>query len=96
MQLQCSEDVRANNHAVTRNGLKPQIATPSGRCPPHDVDLFNNVGQSKYAFVSMLISLNELPSMCKIQKNICYKMRLLGVINVQKKNKLAVIYESGL
>ena len=49
------------------------------------IDLFHNGGQIKYSFVLMLISLSNLAAMCKIQKNVCAKMRPVSLINIDTK-----------
>ena len=45
------------------------------------IDLFHNGGQIKYSFVLMLISPTSLPTTSTFQKNICFKMRAVGLIN---------------
>lgn len=41
--------------------------------------------QLKYSFVLMLISLSSLTTTIKFQKNICLRMREVGVININTK-----------
>ena len=48
-------------------------------------DLFHNCGQIKHSFVLMLISLTSLAMTSKFQKNICFKMRAEGLINIKTK-----------
>ena len=59
------------------------------------LEFFHNGGQIKYSSVLMLISLSSLAATSKFQKNICFKMRAVGPINVQKNVKEVTIYESG-
>ena len=40
-----------------------------------EIDLFHNGGLSTYSFVGMIISLSDLFSMCKIQKNSYFQTR---------------------
>ena len=61
-----------------------------------EIDLFHNGGQVKYCFVLMLISLTSLATTSKSQKNFCFKMRAVGLINRQKDVEVVTIYESGL
>ena len=49
------------------------------------IDLFHNGSQIKYSFVLMLISLSSLATTSKFQKNICFKMRAVGLINTKTK-----------
>ena len=49
------------------------------------MDLFHNGGQRKYSFVLMLISLSSLATTSKFQKNICFRMRVEGLININTK-----------
>ena len=49
------------------------------------IDLFHNGDQIKYSFVLMLISLTGLATMSKFQKNICFKTRAVGLINIKTK-----------
>ena len=49
------------------------------------IDLFHNGGQIKYSFVLMLISLTSLVTTSKFQKNICFKTRAVGLINIKTK-----------
>ena len=49
------------------------------------IDLFHNGGQIKYSFVLMLISPTSLATKSAFQKNICFKMRAVGVINIKTK-----------
>ena len=51
----------------------------------YNIDLFHNGGQIKYSFVLMLISLTSLITTSKFQKNICFKTRAVGVINIKTK-----------
>ena len=46
------------------------------------IDLFHNGGQIKYSFVLMLISPTSLATTSKFQKNICFKTRAVGLINI--------------
>ena len=46
------------------------------------IDLFHNGGLIKYSSVLMLISLSSLATASKFQKNICLKMREVGLINM--------------
>ena len=52
---------------------------------PAEIDLFHNGGQIKYSFVLMLISLTSLSTTSKFQKNICFKTRAVGLINIKTK-----------
>ena len=61
-----------------RMGKEPQIEISN-------IDLFHNGGQIKYSFVLMLISLTSLAMTSKFQKNICFKTRAVGVINIKTK-----------
>ena len=47
------------------------------------IDLFHNGGQIKHSFVLMLISLSSLATTSKFQKNVCFKMRAVGLINIK-------------
>ena len=49
------------------------------------IDLFHNGGQIKYSFVLMPVSLTSLATTSKFQKNFCFKMRPLGLINIKTK-----------
>ena len=49
------------------------------------IDLFDNGGQIKYSFILMLISPTSLAAMSKFQKNICFKTRAVGLINIKTK-----------
>ena len=49
------------------------------------IDLFHNGSQVKYSFVLMLISLSSLATTSKFQKNICVKMRAVGLISIKTK-----------
>ena len=49
------------------------------------IDLFHNGGQIKYSFVSMLKSPTSLATTSKFQKNICFKTRAVGLINIKTK-----------
>ena len=49
------------------------------------IDLFHNGGQIKYSSVLMQISLSGLATTSKFQKNICFKMRPVGLININTK-----------
>ena len=49
------------------------------------MDHFHNGTQIKQSFVSVLISLSGLTMMSKFQKNICFKMRAIGLININIK-----------
>ena len=51
----------------------------------YTIDLFHNGGQIKYSFVLMLISLTGLATTSKFQKNICFKTRAVGLINIKTK-----------
>ena len=55
----------------------------SSSCNP--IELFHNGGQIKYSFVLMLISLTSLATTSKFQKNICFKTRAVGLINIKAK-----------
>ena len=62
------------------------------------IDLFHNGSQIKYSSVLILISLSILATTSKFQKNICFKMRAVGLININAtecKGKVAIC-ESGL
>ena len=63
---------------MNSNGFKVKNKTFS-------VDLFRNGGQIKYSLVLMLISLSSLATTSKFQKNICFKMRAVGLININTK-----------
>ena len=45
-------------------------------------DLFHNGGQIKYSFILMLITLSSLATTSKFQENICFKMRAVGLTNI--------------
>ena len=60
------------------------------------IDLFHNGGQINYSFVLMLISPTNLATTSKFQKNICFKARAAGLININTKECEVAIYESGL
>ena len=47
--------------------------------------LFHNGGQIKYSFVLMLISPTSLATKSKFQKNIYFKTRAVGLINIKTK-----------
>ena len=49
------------------------------------MDLFHNGGQINYSFVLMLISPTNLATTSKFQKNICFKTRAVGLININTK-----------
>ena len=49
------------------------------------IDLFHNGGQIKYSSVLMLISLTSPATTSKFQKNICFKTRAVGPININTK-----------
>ena len=49
------------------------------------IDLFHNGGQINYSFVLMLISFSSLATTSKFQKNISFKTRLVGLININTK-----------
>ena len=49
------------------------------------IGLFHNGDQIKYSFVLMLISLSSLAMMSKFENNICFKMRAVGLININAK-----------
>ena len=49
------------------------------------IHLFHNGGQIKYSFVLMLISPTSLATTSKFQKNICFKTRAVGLINIKTK-----------
>ena len=49
------------------------------------IDLFHIGGQIRYSFVLMLISLTSLVMTSKFQKNICFKTRAVGLINIKTK-----------
>ena len=51
----------------------------------HAIDFFHNGGQIKYSFVLMLISPTSLVRASKFQKNICFKTRAVGLINIKTK-----------
>ena len=55
----------------------------SSSCNP--IELFHNGGQITYSFVLMLISLTSLATTSKFQKNICFKTRAVGLINIKAK-----------
>ena len=59
-----------------RMGKEPQIEISN-------IDLFHNGGQIKYSLVLMLISLTSLAMTSKFQKNICFKTKAVGVINIK-------------
>ena len=52
---------------------------------PWCIDLFHNGGQINYSFVLMLISPTNLATTSKFQKNICFKTRAVGLININTK-----------
>ena len=49
------------------------------------IDLFHNGDHIKYYFVLMLISLSSLATTSTFQKNFCFKMRAVGLININTK-----------
>ena len=49
------------------------------------IDLFHNGGQIKYSFVLMVISPISLSTTSKFQKNVCFKTRAVGLINIKTK-----------
>ena len=51
-------------------------------CP---IDLFHYSDQVNYSFVLMLISPTNLATTSKFQKNICFKTRAVGLININTK-----------
>ena len=51
----------------------------------HAIDLFYSGGQVKYYFVLMLMTRFSLAMTSKFQKNICFKMRAVGLININTK-----------
>ena len=55
------------------------------RLPSNSIDLFHNGGQIKYSFVLVLISPTNLATKSKFQKNICFKTRAVGLINIKTK-----------
>ena len=55
------------------------------------IDHFLNGGQIKYSFVLTLISLSSL-----FQKNICFKMRKVGLINIKTKDCKSGLCEHAL
>ena len=48
----------------------------------NSIDLFHKWRPINYSFVFMKISPSSLVSMCKIQKNFYFEMRLVGLINI--------------
>ena len=50
-----------------------------------EIDLFHNGNQMNYSFVLMLISPTNLTITSKFQKNICFKTRVVGLININTK-----------
>ena len=59
------------------------VMSRGGSCP--GIDLFHNGGQINYSFVLMLISPTNLATTSKFQKNICFKTRAVGLININTK-----------
>ena len=53
-------------------------------CKIPTIDLFHNGGQIKYS-VLMLRSFSSLATASKFQKNICFKMRAVSLININTK-----------
>ena len=49
------------------------------------IDLFHNGGQIKHSSVLTLISLSSLATTSTCQKNFCFKMRAVGLININTK-----------
>ena len=49
---------------------------------PLKKDLFHNGGQIKYFSVLMPISLSSVARKSKFQKTICFKIRAVGLINI--------------
>ena len=49
------------------------------------IDLFHDGSPIKYSFVLMLIHLSSLATTSKFQKNICFKMRVVGLISINTK-----------
>ena len=51
------------------------------------MDLFHNVDQIKYSPVFMSISLSSLSTTSKFEKNICFQMRAVNLINKNTKER---------
>ena len=61
------------------------------------IDLFHNGGQIKYSSVVMLICLSSLATTSKFHKNVCFKMRAVGLIYIStKESKSGRRYKNGL
>ena len=72
-----SEDKNQSTCSL-RMGKEPQIEISN-------IDLSHYGGQIKYSFVLMLTSLTSLAMTSKFQKNICFKARAVGAINIKTK-----------
>ena len=70
-----------NKDFATRLALKKRLRG-NQKWP---IDFFHNGGQIKYSFVLMLISPTSLVTASKFQKNICFKTRAVGLINIKTK-----------
>ena len=57
----------------------------------HPIDLFHNGGQIKYLSVLMLISLSSIAMTSKFQKNFCFKMRAVRLININRWSPLPAL-----
>ena len=85
---------------MSRNAASRDI--PRAGCQgdyPHapllvSIGLFHNGGQIKYSFVLMLINPTSLTTTGKFQKNICFKTRAVGLINIKTK-ECEVVYRVG-
>ena len=65
--------------------LASRETSPIHYCILHSVDGFHNGDRLQNSFVLMLISLSNLAIMGKIQKNICNKVKRVGLINIDTK-----------
>ena len=70
----------------SNNDNKSQIFLLHSRYFVHtSIDFFHDGGQIKCSSVVMPISLSSLATKSKFQKNICFKTRTVGLININTK-----------
>ena len=67
------------------NPRSPRVTSISAVSYDGLIDLFHNGGQINYSFVLMLISPTNLATTSKFQKNIFFKTRAVGLININTK-----------
>ena len=68
---------------TTAGGAECQAS--AGKALLNQVDLFHNGGQIKFSVVLMLVTLSSLATTSKFQENICFKMRVVSLININTK-----------